>query len=94
MRKKYYTKKEIKKFSRDDKIFEFDLLFTEIWDDYLFSKQKNYEIELFVDDDYVIIVLRFPKKEKDKIMKIIDDNFFFSDKETKDITIKIETDDN
>ena len=77
----------------DDKRFEFDMLFSDIWDQYLFSKQKNHEIELFIDEDYVIIVLRFPKNEKEKIMKIIHNNFFFSDKNTKDAVIKIESDD-
>ena len=77
----------------DDKRFEFDMLFSDIWDQYLFAKQKNHEIELFVDEDYVIIVLRFPRNEKKKIMKIIHNNFFFPDEKTKDAVIKIESDD-
>jgi len=76
-----------------EKVLEFDTTFELISGSYLFEKHKNYEIELFIDEDYVIIVLRFPKNEKEKIMKIIHNNFFFSDKNTKDAVIKIESDD-
>jgi len=76
-----------------EKILKFDRLFNETWDSYFFEKYDGYEIDLFVDEDYVMVVLRFPKNERKKIMKIIHNNFFFPDEEIKDALIKIEVDD-
>jgi hypothetical protein len=74
-------------------VLEFDRDFNLVYSNYFFVRWNKHEIELFVYEDYVFIVLRFPKNEKEKIMKIIDDNFFFADEKLKDTVIKIEVDD-
>jgi hypothetical protein len=73
--------------------FDYDHVFSEIANAYYTYKWKKYEIDVFIDEDYLIIVFRFPKKEKDRIMKIIKKYTFLPDEKTKDINVKIEVDD-
>jgi hypothetical protein len=73
--------------------FDYDYVFSEIANAYYTYKWKKYEIDVFIDEDYLIIVFRFPKKEKDRIMKIIKKYTFLPDEKTKDINLKIEVDD-
>ncbi|MEM5777616.1 MAG: hypothetical protein QXJ06_04185, partial [Candidatus Aenigmatarchaeota archaeon] len=64
---------------------EFDILFNEIHGTFFIKEWEKYETYIFVDDTYLFVIIRFPKKDKQKVLKIIDDNFFLPDKEHKDI---------
>jgi hypothetical protein len=74
------------------KLLSFDFLFNEFIGNYYYEKYKKYEIEIFIKENDVTIILRFPKKEKNKIMNLIDNYFFFPDENTPDVKIKIEAD--
>jgi len=73
----------------DEKVLKFDTTYGIISMSYDFEKYDSYEIELFIEDEYLIIVLRFPKNGKEKMMNIILDNFYFpSESEIKSLIPK------
>ncbi len=73
--------------------FDYDTTFNLIKDQYFTAKWNDYEIDIFIDDTYLFVVIRYPKGEKQRIMEIIHNYTFFPDKETKDAVVKIESDD-
>ena len=73
--------------------FDYDTTFNLIKDQYFTTKWNNYEIDLFIDDTYLFMVIRYPEGEMERIMKIIHNYTFFPDENTKGALIKIESDD-